>query len=79
MGVLAQQVQKELFRLFSTDNFADIVNDDLYDAPERKGTEENLLTVRYSAFIPFLIASVQALGEKVRILEEKIVDKSAQK
>jgi len=35
--------------------------------------------VRYSAFIPFLIASVQALGEKVRILEEKIVDKSAQK
>ena len=79
VGVLAQQVQKELFRLFSTDNFADIVNDDLYDAPERKGTEENLLTVRYSAFIPFLIASVQALGEKVRILEEKIVDKSAQK
>ncbi len=79
VGVLAQQVQKELFRLFRTDNFADIVNDDLYDAPERKGTEENLLTVRYSAFIPFLIASVQALGEKVRILEEKIVDKSAQK
>ena len=79
VGVLAQQVQKELFRLFRTDNFADIVNDDLYDAPERKGTEENLLTVRYSAFIPFLIASVQALCERVRILEEKIVDKSAQK
>ena len=78
VGVLAQQVQKELLKLFHTDNFADIVNDDLYDAPERKGTEENLLTVRYSAFIPFLIASVQALGEKVRILEEKIVDKPAQ-
>lgn len=79
VGVLAQQVRQELFKLFHTDNYADIVNDDRYDAPARTGEEENLLTVRYSAFIPFLIASVQALSEKVRILEEKIVDKSAQK
>lgn len=77
VGVLAQQVQSVLSETFGTDNYADIVNDNLYDVPERSG-EESLLTVRYAAFIPFLIGAVRELSEKVRKLEEKIVDKPAQ-
>lgn len=76
VGVLAQQVQKTLQELFHTDNYADIVNDDCYFLPEEERAE-SILTVRYGAFIPFLIGAVQALSEKVCELEEKTIDKPA--
>ena len=67
VGVLAQQVRQKLISLFGTDNYADLVNDSAYDG--NRSEEENQLSVRYSAFIPFFFFSVQALSERVQTLE----------
>lgn len=71
VGVSAQQVQEALEEVYGSSDYANIVNDNLYDvAPEEiPNGVENQLTVSYEEFVPFLIKAVQELSSRVKELE----------
>jgi len=69
-GVIAQQVQEVMLRLFGSDNYADIVNDNLYGQDLPDGVE-NRLSVNMSGFVPFLISAVQELSAQNEQLSAK--------
>ena len=75
VGVSAQQVQQLLTDIYGTDNYADVVLDNLFDA--RKSGDvpdgvESQLGVNYTALVPFLIQAVQTLSKKIEMLEQVI-------
>ncbi len=73
-GVLAQQVQEAMMDVYGTDNYADLIIDNLYGLEEVPEGVESSLGVNYTNFIPFLIDGVNRLWEKIKILEEKLLD-----
>lgn len=72
-GVLAQEVQRAMVEVYGTDNYADIVMDNLYDEDPSTIPEdvESQLGVNYTAFIPFLIKAVQELSSSIEELKKE--------
>lgn len=73
VGVIAQQVQEAIQEVYGTDNYADIINNNLYDVKEKlPDGVETQLTANYAGFVPFLIGAIQELNAKVTTLEAEI-------
>lgn len=74
IGLKAQQVQQKLVEIFGSDNYANIVNDNLYDV-KAKGENppvENKLTMTYERLVPFLISAIQEQEKRIEELEKKL-------
>lgn len=70
VGVLAQNVQEMLKKVYGDSGYANLVNDNLFDLDPNDIPEgvENQLAVNYEGFIPFLIKAVQELDAKLEML-----------
>jgi len=72
VGVKAQEVQEKLLKLYNTDNYANLVNEDLYDSTDTLEDVESQKSVAYSNFVPFLIGAIQELTKEIEILKTQI-------
>jgi hypothetical protein len=80
VGVLAQQVQAALMEVYGTDNYADVINDNLHDEKARLRAEgktlpdgvSEQLTANYAAFVPFLIQAVNELSVELKTLAAEL-------
>lgn len=72
VGVKAQQVYKNLRAIFGSDNYANLVDDDLYDLDEVPSDRESKLTVAYGNFVPLLIGSIKELSKLVSNLQKEV-------
>lgn len=72
VGISAQQVEEVLKKLYDTDNYANIVNDNFHDLNDIPEGVESVKSANYEGFIPFLIGAVQELSQKVNDLEIEI-------
>lgn len=72
VGFRAQQVQKVIEELYKTDNYADIVNINLYDEKKLPKGVEDKYSIGYEKFIPFLVQAIQELTERLEKVEEKM-------
>lgn len=70
VGVLAQNVQEMLKKVYGDSGYANLVNDNLFDMDPDDIPEgvENQLAVNYEGFIPFLIKAIQELDAKIEML-----------
>ncbi len=85
VGVSAQETQKALEEVYGSSNYANLINDNLFDLDAEDIPEgvENQLSANYEGFIPFLIKAVQELDKRTRALEtaaeQKILEESIEK
>jgi hypothetical protein len=77
VGLLAQDVLDNIIKHYGSDNYANIVNDNLYNKRE-KGEDltnvESKLTLAYENLIPFLIKAIQEQQNEINKLKEKVGD-----
>lgn len=70
-GLSAQEVYQALLDIYGTDNYANLVNSDMYDRENIPDEVESHLGVQYEVFVPFLIKAIQELSAKVEALENR--------
>lgn len=68
-GVSAQNVREAMIKIYGTDNYANLINDDMYDRENVPPEVESHLGVQYERFVPFLIKAIQELDARVKELE----------
>ena len=71
-GLLAQEVIGVMQDVYGTDNYANIVNDNLYDLPNKPENIENQYTLAYSNLIPFLIGAIKEQQVQIEELKKEI-------
>lgn len=72
VGVSAQETQQALEDIYGTADYANLVNDNLYDFDDIPEDVESQLAVDYAAFTPFLIKALQELAVRVEELEAQL-------
>lgn len=72
VGVSAQGTQKALQEVYGSSNYANLVDDNLFDIDQDEIPEgvESQLSANYEGFIPFLIKAVQELAERLEAVEK---------
>lgn len=71
-GLLAQEVIAAMQEVYGTDNYANIVNDNFHDLPEKPSDVENKYTLAYANLVPFLIGAIKELNAEIKILKDKL-------
>ena len=71
-GLIAQNVLDALDKVYHTDNYANIVNDNFYDITDKPTDVENQYTITYESLIPFLISAIQEQQQLIDELKIKV-------
>lgn len=72
-GLIAQEVIQAMQEVYSSDNYANIVNDNFYDLTEKPENVENQYTLAYSNLIPFLVGAIKEQQAQIEELKKEIV------
>ncbi len=78
IGVSAQDIQEAMISIYGNIEYANIVNDNLYDYV-KNGEEipegvESMLGVTYENLIPFLLKGIQILSRRLERVEDALVN-----